>query len=79
MPAVIDAPEVVAYEEQDCQEEQPQARAAHPGFWQTVKQYVKRHRVHTSTDTPLSFYVSRHPNETSPQQAAGYQKEGHWG
>jgi hypothetical protein len=70
MPAVIDAPEVVEYEEQDFQEEQPQARAAHPGFWQTVKQYVKRHRVHTPHDTPLSFYVSRHPIEMPMERLA---------
>jgi len=47
MPAVIDAPEGVAYEEQNVQEEQPQVRIARSGFWRTLGEYVKRHRVHT--------------------------------
>jgi hypothetical protein len=63
MPAVIDAPEVVAYEEQDFQEEQPQVCAAHPGFWQTVKQYVRRHSAHRLQRTPSSSHGSVHPFE----------------
>ena len=70
MPAVIEAPEVVAYEEQDFQEEQPQVCAAHPGFWHTMMQYVKRHRVHTSTGTPLSCQGSPHPVETPMERLA---------
>ncbi len=30
------------------------------------------------TETVLVYQYSEESNETSPQQAAGYQKEGHW-
>jgi hypothetical protein len=64
MPSVLDVPEVVEdVDVYDLHEEQPQARAAHPGFWQTVKQYVTWHRVQTPTGTPSSSHVSRHPIE----------------
>jgi len=46
MPSVIDTPEIVEHEEHDLYQEQPQVRAAHPGFWHTVGEYVRRRRVH---------------------------------
>ena len=70
MPAVIDAPEVVEYEEQDLHEEQPQVRAAHPGFWHTVVQYVRRLRVRRRQSTSSSSPVSRHPIEMPMERLA---------
>jgi len=64
MLSVIDTPEIGEHEEHDLYEEQPQARAAHRGFWQTVKQHVTRHRVQTPTGTPSLSHISRHPFET---------------
>jgi hypothetical protein len=63
MPAMIDAPEVVEYTEQDYSEEQPKIRRTRLGFWQRVKQYVKRHRVHTPRSTPTLSQGSLHPME----------------
>jgi hypothetical protein len=69
MPAVIDTPEIVEhevhalYKEHDLYEEQPPVREAHSGFWHTVLQYVKRHRVHTPHGTPSSSHGSLHPIE----------------
>jgi hypothetical protein len=56
MPAVIDTPEVVEHEEHALYEKQPPVRAAHPGFWPRVLQYVKRHRVHIPHGTPSSSH-----------------------
>ena len=70
MPSMMDAPEVVEYEEHDLYEEQPQVRAAHPGFWQTVKQYIRRHRVQTPTGTPSLSHISRHPIEMPLERLA---------
>ena len=79
MPAMMDTPEIVEHEEHalygehdldNPHEEQPQARAAHPGFWQTVKQYVKRHRVHTPPGTPSTPYGSLHPIEMPMERLA---------
>ena len=76
MPAVIDTTEVIEheeytlYEEHDLYKEQPPVREAHPGFWHRVMQYVKRHRVHTSTGTPLSCQGSPHPVETPMERLA---------
>jgi hypothetical protein len=70
MPSVIDAPEIVEheeyalYEEQAIDKGQTPVREAHPGFWHTVLQYVKRHRVHTPYSTPSSSYRLLHPMET---------------
>jgi hypothetical protein len=70
MPSVIDAPEIVEheehaiYEEHDIYKEQPPVRKAHPRFWHTVLQYVKRHRVDTLRGTPSSSHGSLHPMET---------------
>jgi hypothetical protein len=70
MPAVIDTPAIVEHEEHalyeahDLHEEQPQARAAHPGFWHTVVQSIRRQRVHTLQRPPSSLHVSLHPFET---------------
>ena len=64
MLSVIDTPEVSEHEEHDLYEEQPQARAAHRGFWHTVVQYIRRQRVHTLQSTPSSSHVSLHPFET---------------
>jgi hypothetical protein len=69
MPSVIDAPEIVeheehaVYEEHDIYEEQSPVREGHPGFWHTVLQYVKRHRVHIPHGTPSSSHGSLHPIE----------------
>ena len=69
MPAVIDTREVVEheeyalYEEHDLHKEQPQVRKAHAGFWHSVLQYVKRHRVHTPHGTPSSSHGPLHPIE----------------
>ena len=69
MPSVIDAPERVEheehafYEEHAIYKEQPPVREAHPGFWHTVLQYVKRHRVHTPHGTPSSSHRPLHPIE----------------
>jgi len=70
MPAVIDAPEVVEYEEQDFQEEQPQVREAHLGFWHTVVEHVKRHRVHRLKSTSSLAHVSHHPIEMPLERLA---------
>jgi len=64
MPVVIDTPEVVDYKEQDLHEEQLPVHATHPGFWHTVVQYIRLHRVHTLQSTPSSSHVSLHPFET---------------
>jgi hypothetical protein len=70
MPSVIDAPERVEheehafYEEHAIYKEQPPVREAHPGFWHTVLQYVKRHRVHTPHGAPSSSHGLLHGIET---------------
>ena len=70
MPSVIDAPERVEheehalYEERDLYKEQSPVREGHPGFWHTVLQYVKRHRVHTSHGTLSSSHGPLHGMET---------------
>jgi len=69
MPSVIDAPEIVEHEEYAIYAEhavykkQPAVRKAHPGFWHTVLQFVKRHRAHTPYGTPSSSYRPLHPIE----------------
>ena len=70
MPAVIDAPEILEQEEHDLYEEQPQVRAAHTGFWHTLVQYVRRHRVHTSHGTQSLSHISRHPIEMPLERLA---------
>ena len=70
MPSVIDAPEILEHEEHDLQEAQPQVRPAHPGFWHTVVQYVRRHRSHTPHGTPSSSHVSLHPIEMPMERLA---------
>ena len=70
MPSVIDAPEIVeheehaVYEEHAIYKEQLPVREGHPGFWHTVLQYVKRHRVHTPHVTPSSSHGPLHGIET---------------
>ena len=70
MPSVIDAPEIVEheedaiYEEHAIYKEQNPVREAHPGFWHTVLQYVKRYRVHTPHGTPSSSHGPLHQFET---------------
>jgi hypothetical protein len=56
MPAVIDAPEVIAYEAQ------PQVGPARAGFWPTVMQYVRRHSAHR-LPRALSSHTSVHTFE----------------
>jgi hypothetical protein len=76
MPAVMDTPEGVEheeyalYEEHDQQVEQPSVREAHPGFWRTVVQYLRRQRTHTRHDTPPSSHGALHPIETPAELLA---------
>jgi len=63
MPSVIDAPEMVEHEAHTLYEEHPQVRVARAGFWRTVVQYMKRHRVHTPYGMPSSSHGSLHPIE----------------
>jgi hypothetical protein len=70
MPAVIDAPEIVEQEEHDLQEAPPQVRGAHAGFWRTLVQYMKRHRVHTPDGTPSSSHGAPHPIEMPIERLA---------
>jgi hypothetical protein len=63
MPAVIDTPEVVEYEEHDLHAEQPQVRVAQSGFWRTVAQYMWQ-RARRLPRTPSSPHGSLHPMET---------------
>jgi hypothetical protein len=70
MPSVIDAPEILEHEEHDRQEEQPQVCTAHPGFWHTLVQYVRWHRVHTSHRTRSSSHVTLHQIETPAELLA---------
>ena len=64
MPAVIDAPEVVEYEER------PQVLVARSGFWHTLVQYMRRHKVHRLHSTPSSSHVSVHPFEMPMERLA---------
>jgi hypothetical protein len=64
MPSVIDAPEIVEHEEHTIYKEQLPVRESHPGFWHTVQQYVKRHRVHTPHGTSSSSHGPLHRMET---------------
>jgi hypothetical protein len=76
MPAVIDTPEVVEHEEyalyeaHDQHTEQAPVREAHPGFWHTVLQYLRRQRVHTSYRTPSSSRQALHPIEMPMERLA---------
>lgn len=54
MPAILDAPEVLDYEEHDLSEAQPQLRPARAGFWRTLVQYLGRQSVHRGRYTPSS-------------------------
>jgi hypothetical protein len=64
MPAVIDAPEILEHDEHELHDKQPSGSAAHRGFWYNVMQYVRRHRVHTSTGTRSSSRVAMHQLES---------------
>lgn len=70
MPSVIDVPERVEHEEHVIYEEhavyteQLPVREAHPGFWRTVVQYLRRQRTHMLHDTPPSSHGALHPMET---------------
>jgi hypothetical protein len=70
MLSVIDAPEVVEYEEHDIYEERPQVLVARSGFWHTLVQYMRRHRVHRLHSTPSSSQVSVHPFEMPMERLA---------
>jgi hypothetical protein len=54
MPAILDAPAVIDYEEHNLSEAQPQVRPARAGLWQMVMQYVRQHRVRRFHRTPSS-------------------------
>lgn len=83
MPAVIDAPESVDQHTHDLQPDQPQERTPNRGFWYIVRQYVWRHRVHTSYRAPSSPHVSRHaaqsPMACLAQDHARLYLLGFWG
>ena len=64
MPSVIDTPARVEHETYAIYEAHPPVRDAHPGFWHTVLQYVKRQRVHTPHGTPSAAYRPRRRMET---------------
>ena len=70
MPSVLDTPTRVEHDEHDLQEEQPQVHAVHPRFWHTVLQYVRRHRVHTSSRTRSSSRISLHQIEWPMERLA---------
>ena len=55
MPAVLDTPEVMDYETYDLPEVQPRVRPARAGFWHTIVQYMRRHRVHKGRYTPSAY------------------------
>ena len=52
MPSVIDIPAIVKHEEHAFYEEQPRVRPDRAGFWHTVVQYMRRHRVRGVRHTP---------------------------
>jgi hypothetical protein len=54
MPAVLDAPEVLDYEAHDLYETQSQVCPDRAGFWQTVMQSMRRHRVRRFHRPPSS-------------------------
>jgi hypothetical protein len=64
MPAIIDTPEVVEYEEHILYEEQPPVCEAHSGVWRRVLQHVKQHRVHTRHGAPSSSHGPLHRIDT---------------
>ena len=64
MPAVIDAPEVVEYEEHDLYEEQPQVCIVRAGFWHNLVQYIRQYRFHRLHATSSSSHVSLHQVES---------------
>jgi hypothetical protein len=70
MPAVIDTPEVVEYEEHDLHTEQPQVRGAQLGFWRAVGQYMRRQSVHRLQRPSSSSHVSLHPMEMPLERLA---------
>ena len=70
MPSVMDAPEVVEHEEHDLHEERPQVLVARSGFWHTLVQYMRRHRVHTSSRTRSSGRVALRQLESPMERLA---------
>ncbi len=64
MPSVIDAPVQIDYDAHDLQDEQPQVRIARAGYWHRLVQYVRGHRVHTSSRTPSAARSARRPMES---------------
>ena|SRR5882672_7915209 len=64
MPSVIDAPEVVEHGHNDLYEEQPRVYGTRAGFWGTVVQYVRQHRIHMPSRIGSSGYNVRHHLES---------------
>jgi hypothetical protein len=64
MPSVMNAPARMVYEERTLSDEQPQARATHPGFWHTVMASVRRQSVHRLCRTP-ALHGPMHRMETA--------------
>ena len=64
MPAVLETPEVMDYETYDLPEAHPPVRPARAGFWQTVAQYVRRHRANRrdrTASSPISVHTFELP------------------
>jgi hypothetical protein len=83
MPAVIDAPVRVEHTTHDLQDEQSQGHGARAGFWPRLVQYVRGHRVHTSSRMQSSARRARRPME-SPLACEGLEPRtlyllGFWG
>jgi hypothetical protein len=71
MPSVIDTSERLEdVDVHDLYEEQPQVRVTHPGFWRTLVQYMRRHRVHTSSRTRSSGRVALRQLESPMERLA---------
>jgi hypothetical protein len=70
MLSVIDTPAIVEHEAYTVYEAQPPVCDAHPGFWHTVLQYVKRQRVHTPHGTPSAAYGPIRRMETPADRLA---------
>jgi len=63
MPSVIDAPVRIDHDAHDL-EEQLQVSIARAGFWHRLVQYMRGHRVHTSSRTPSAARSARRPMES---------------
>ena len=70
MPAMMDAPEVVAYKDQDFEDKQPQVGGSQGGFWRTVVQYMRQQSVHRLRRTSPSLHGPLHRIDTPAEWLA---------